>query len=420
MVSASVVAQDVERARRTIDTLGHPQMHGRGYVQAGDRRAADYLAGRMAEAGVAAAGTEGYLQPFPMPIHTFPGALSLQIDSEELRPGLDYLVHPAANAGEGQGRLLCFDPRDPAQRAALMKADVSRRAVAYDPDALDPDDDADRAVLRHLVKARALIHLVDQLTHGLSTVPYLPPTFVVKRAAFDSTARRVGWEVEALTYEDYPSQNVLGLLPGRTQPDSLVVITAHYDHLGRMGRDTYFPGANDNASGVSMLLELAHHYAALAHRPDYSLLFILFGGEEAGLIGSRYYVEHPTVPLERIRFLVNLDLLGTGDDGIMAVNATEFPGAYALLDSLNRAGGYLPKVARRGPAANSDHYFFYRRGVPSFFLYTLGGIAAYHDVLDQPNTLPLTRYEEVFQLLTDFIGAVQHDPADVPAVLSEE
>ena len=76
-----------------------------------------------------------------------------------------------------------------------------------------------------------------------------------------------------------------------------------------MGKDTYFPGANDNASGISLLLNLAHYYAANP-RP-YSIGFICFAGEEAGLIGSKYFTEHPLVPLKNIRFLINTDLAGT-------------------------------------------------------------------------------------------------------------
>ena len=76
-----------------------------------------------------------------------------------------------------------------------------------------------------------------------------------------------------------------------------------------MGKDTFFPGANDNASGVSMLLNLAKYYKA--HPANYSIAFIFFSGEEAGLLGSKYYSEHPIFPLSKIKFLVNLVLLGT-------------------------------------------------------------------------------------------------------------
>jgi Zn-dependent M28 family amino/carboxypeptidase len=180
------------------------------------------------------------------------------------------------------------------------------------------------------------------------------------------------------------------------------VITAHYDHLGTLGRKKYFPGANDNASGVSMLLELAHYYSQ--NKPAYSMVFIAFAGEESGLIGSSYFVRKPTMELANIHFLINLDLLGTGDDGIMVVNGSVFKKEYDELIAINEKQHLLPAIKMRGEAANSDHYPFYKRKVPCFFIYTLGGIAAYHDVMDVAKTLPLTKYKEVFDLITLFVA----------------
>ena len=167
-----------------------------------------------------------------------------------------------------------------------------------------------------------------------------------------------------------------------------------------MGSETYFPGANDNASGISLLLNLARYYGA--HPQPYSIAFICFAGEEAGLLGSKYFTEHPLVPLKNIRFLLNTDLAGTGEDGITVVNATEFPKEFALLNEVNDQQHLLKKINVRGKAANSDHYFFTEKGVPAFFFYTMGGITAYHDVLDKSATLPLNEHEDLFKLVVGF------------------
>ena len=103
---------------------------------------------------------------------------------------------------------------------------------------------------------------------------------------------------------------------------------------------------------------------------------------------------------------MNLDLLGTGDDGLMVVNGEIHSQQFALLDSLNNSKSYLTHIGKRGKAQNSDHYYFSEKGVPAFFLYTLGGIKAYHDVDDKASTLPLTKYKEVFWLISDFINAL--------------
>ena len=103
-----------------------------------------------------------------------------------------------------------------------------------------------------------------------------------------------------------------------------------------------------------------------------------------------------------IRFLVNMDILGTGDEGITVVNATLFDKEFKELQRLNAQGSYLPLVKPRGKAAISDHHFFTESGVPCFYIYTLGGIKAYHDTCDRRETLPLTEFEDLFLLLRDF------------------
>jgi len=158
--------------------------------------------------------------------------------------------------------------------------------------------------------------------------------------------------------------------------------------------------------GVSMLLELADYFKKNPQR--YSIVLIAFGAEEAGLIGSKYFTENPLVPLSKIRFLINLDLMGTGDEGMMVVNGTIFPKEFDQLTEINHQKVYLSTIKKRGKAANSDHFFFTEKGVPAFFFYTLGGIAAYHDVLDIPQTLPLTKFREVYRLITEYIPVLIH------------
>jgi hypothetical protein len=108
------------------------------------------------------------------------------------------------------------------------------------------------------------------------------------------------------------------------------------------------------------------------------------------------------VPLSSIRFLTNVDLVGTGDEGITVVNATEFPKEFMLLNTINVDGKFLVKINARGKAANSDHYWFSEQGIPSFFIYTIGGIKAYHDISDKAETLPFNEYQDLFKLIVKF------------------
>ena len=214
----------------------------------------------------------------------------------------------------------------------------------------------------------------------------------------------------AVKNEVFTTENVLGYLEGSDKKDEVLVVSAHYDHLGMMGRRTYFPGANDNASGVALLLELAAHYARPENRPAFSVVFLLFGAEEAGLVGSRYFVAHPLVPLKSIKFMVNLDLLGTGEEGATIVNGRVFEAPYRRLLALNNAHHYLPALGARGRAANSDHFPFSEAGVPAFFMYTRGGSPAYHDVNDKPAALSLAGFAGAFGLVRDFLGELGAAP----------
>ncbi|MCL4855941.1 MAG: M20/M25/M40 family metallo-hydrolase, partial [Flavobacteriales bacterium] len=224
----------------------------------------------------------------------------------------------------------------------------------------------------------------------------------VMRTALNSFAKNISIKIDQQFLPNYTSQNVIGLVKGTKYPDSVLVFSAHYDHLGKMGKNIYFPGANDNASGVAMMLNLAEHYSK--NVPEKTIVFMAFGAEESGIIGSQFYTENPLFPLKNINFLINLDLLGTGDDGIQVVNGSVFQAHFNKLVEINNQKKLLKEIKIRGKAANSDHYWFSEKGVPAFFIYTLGGIKAYHDIDDKAATLPLTEFEDCFRLLNLFVS----------------
>jgi aminopeptidase YwaD len=258
-------------------------------------------------------------------------------------------------------------------------------------------------LIKRLLQARCWIKYSPKLTMSLASEAYLPPTFEVHSQYLPQLKNgvEIKFALENQLLEKYETQNVVAYKKGKQKPDSVLVFSAHYDHLGTLGKEAIFYGANDNASGISMLLELARYYTA--NPSPYTVVFIAFGAEEAGLLGSKYFVENPPFELSKIKLLVNLDLVGTGDDGLGIVNATVFPQQFAVFDRINQEKKYFSKFIKRGKAANSDHYFFTEKGVPSFFIYGLGGIQAYHDIDDKAATLPLTKYKEIFDIITEWI-----------------
>jgi Zn-dependent M28 family amino/carboxypeptidase len=165
-----------------------------------------------------------------------------------------------------------------------------------------------------------------------------------------------------------------------------------------------YPGGNDNASGTAMVLEMARYFSKKENQPALSLMFVLFSGEEAGLMGSKYMAKHFPLDLQKIQLQINVDMVATGSDGITMVNAKQFPDIFQRFVDINAKKHYLKEVTARGESCNSDHCPLYQEGVPSVFIYTRGSEAtAYHIPEDSYESLPLTKFEDLFRLIRDYI-----------------
>ena len=125
-------------------------------------------------------------------------------------------------------------------------------------------------------------------------------------------SRSVFHRLERNNVERLSGDNVLGLIPSSERTNRYILISAHHDHLGIIG-NYHFPGANDNASGVTAVLQIAEELSKNKYLP-YSIIIAFWSGEEMGLLGSRYFVENPTVILNNIKLCINLDSIGSGKD----------------------------------------------------------------------------------------------------------
>jgi aminopeptidase YwaD len=363
-------AQDISYNHKIVDTLTSPTFWGRGYTNDGMKKAAEYLSAEFKTLGLKPFGKKDYLQKFTYSANTFPTNMDVSVNDKKLIPGVDYLVSADSRGAKAKGKL--------EQKDSATFIDASDKII---------------------------VTLEKKLTWDAAQKVENYTIIQLDKNKFTEIPKKIQVNIENKFIKKFDAANVCAMVAGTQKTDSFIFITAHYDHLGGMGKDTYFPGANDNASGVALLLSLAKYYTTNPQK--YSIGFILFAGEEIGLLGSKYYTENPLVPLKNIRFLTNTDLAGTGIDGITVVNATEFPKEFALMQKINTDNKYLKAVNPRGKAANSDHYFFTEKGVPSFFFYTLGGIAAYHDVFDKAITLPLTEQADLMQLMIKFNEGLQ-------------
>ena len=392
-------------ARDVINKIASPAFQGRGYYKHGDSLAAVFIKSEFLRFGLEPV-NGNYLQPFTFPVNTFPGKMEVRIGKKKLTAGKDYIVSPACPAISGTFNLLRVEfPLKP-----YSMFEVGEDFLLLDKSGLDSAKSAAiDSIARNPPDVMGVVIAEEKkLTWSVHGKVEQKAFLRIFKNAIPDDAKKITLNIENKFYPEYRSSNVMGMVRGTQYPDSFIVFTAHYDHLGRMGKKALFPGANDNASGTAMILDLAQFYSRPENRPKCSLLFIAFAAEEAGLIGSLYYTENPPLPLEKIRFLINLDLMGNGVDGLMVVNGELHEKEFNILDSLNREQNLVKEIGKRGKARNSDHYYFSERGVPAFFLYTQGGSKAYHDIYDVPSAIKLEEFEDIKTLLKDFVAALSN------------
>ena len=214
--------------------------------------------------------------------------------------------------------------------------------------------------------------------------------------------QRVKLNVDAKFLKDYECFNVIAKVEGQSH-DSCYVFTAHYDHLGNLGKKVFYAGANDNASGTATLVTLAAYYAK--HRPKYDMYFLAVSGEDANLRGSTYFVEHPTFPLSQIKYLFNIDMIGDNCPVQYCELSDEGMKAFPLFEKINAEQHYFSSLHRGALAANSDHYVFAVRHVPCVFFENEKGDAFqyYHTIFDNWEHVVTDSYEPTFRLVRDFI-----------------
>ncbi len=334
---------------------------GRGHGDTGAKQALRYLQRRFRQLGYAP-----QIDTFWVQVHRI-RRIRVQVREAEdgwnaWRVGVDYL--PAADAPSLSGEW----PVDT----------LPRQGCAW---WVSPETPL-REALKHAQKAGVTLLLLPKerlMGSTAQTAAPLPILYVQANRA-RPTALRLHLKAQTLST---PAFNLSALRTG-SRADSAWVVGAHYDHLGRMGSLTFW-GANDNASGIAMLLALAAQLRK--EEPPYSVWFVAFGAEELGLMGSQAWVQAPRYPLRQLRGMINLDLMGFGEKGVAVVGAADQPAFWKRLDSVRVALGWDPPLLLRPNAPNSDHFPFTQRGVPAVFFYLQGGPGYYHDGYDRPETL---------------------------------
>lgn len=397
-----------EKARGYVNTLAGPDMHGRGYVLEGDKLAADWIGQQFDRLGLGKLKDQRF-EPFTFPVNTFPDTVRASIDGKALVPGVDFIVDPASGLSVGEFNIvhLVLDDLLSPERKALTMGVIAGNAACLEFPATSNRDSLGlyHALEEEVARYAPIIRKArGKLTWGVAGEHKRNAIIEVKAELVPDSAHVLDLRVRNTFIPRHAARNVFGVVEAKGGSKDWIIVSAHYDHLGHMGPDVIFPGANDNASGMSMLLCLAEEIRK--HPLKKNVLFIAFAGEEAGLQGSTWCVTDRPIDLSRISMMVNLDLNGTGEEGITVVNSTAQQKFFDKLTAINTKDNLLVNVKPRGPACNSDHCPFVEKGVPAVFIYTMGGISAYHDVFDKPETLPLTEFDDLYRLLLEGLTTI--------------
>lgn len=402
--SALTNAQDIKYVREQLNILCGPGMHGRGYYKRGDKLAADHLATEFKNFSLQKFG-ERYLQDYSFNVNSLE-EVSVMINDKELAFGVDYMMNASSGSLSGSFSPVLIDAE------IMKKPDILLKSLSNSSKDLFVILDSTGLNNRELFKfVKTMITSepfnLDGLIEVYAKTPgcrvgrqNLPYAYIqLSKSALPEMVNKVEVKIKSKYYDKYPTQNVIGYIPGQSK--QTIVYTAHYDAMGSFGEGNYFPGASDNASGTCMVLDLARHYYSTGEKPYYTIAFMLFSGEEAGLMGSNNYVSNPLFPLEDIKLVINLDMVGTGQNGVLLFNGPQRPLEAAIVQKINEQKSYMKEIVHRDGSANSDHWPFHLKEVPAIFFLTTGRAGGGHNIFDTSDTLPLYAYENFFKLVLD-------------------
>ena len=415
VMSLGIQAQDTNYVRQVIRTLASEPFHGRGYSYKGDSIAAQFLRSELQRNGIKPIGTS-YLHPYTFSAFSMEGPLTLSVNGQKLFPYKQFRVPAWSQSTWGDFKTLTL----PAE--TLLDADKLRRFLKKNNDLLQdvfvyvnlhefsPKSEKEKNKMDEIVQgfrqrnpfnSKGIIVAMEEMNtyspaytnyeHGYAYIEVLA-------AAMPKRVKTINCAIFTQFHRDYATQNVIGIVPGEV--DTMVVFTAHYDHLGTMGDEVTFYGAHDNASGVAAVLDLAR--LAVSEKPHYTQVFCFFSGEEAGLVGSKYASQHPPFDLNKVRLLVNIDMFCGGDEGLMVFNskAPETQPFIERLETLNNALNVVPEIRRRENRPNSDHFHFSKQ-VPALFILTMGQrYGGYHDPEDTCERCGLENYLNYITLIS--------------------
>lgn len=471
----TITAKDL---RDRLEIIASDEFEGRETGQIGQKKAAEYIKGQFESFGYKPLNQiGGYYQPFKLQL-TYPDTVKLRVGAEQFSflkdmyyfpgfgnmlietDGLVYLGYGiedptyndfAYNSAKGKVVLISSgEPKDKKGRSLITgTTEPSDWTVDW----------AKKIELIQQKEAKALLVIDDNFTSSVTQFGRfiqrpdlqlgdvaeepkgIPIIFISSRMAdrilagagvkgghqkLESLIKKTGKPVSKQlnvavrldvrkNHEELSSENVLAYLEGSEKPNELVVVTAHYDHLGKRGDDIY-NGADDDGSGTTSLIELAEAFALAkkeGHGPKRSMLFMTVSGEEKGLLGSEFYTDHPVFPLANTVADLNIDMIGRIDvnhepdsNYVYIIGSDKLSTElHALSEKVNKTYSgiefdytYNDEKDPNRFYYRSDHYNFAKNNIPVIFYFT-GVHKDYHQPTDTVEKIMFQKMEKIARLI---------------------
>jgi hypothetical protein len=214
--------------------------------------------------------------------------------------------------------------------------------------------------------------------------------------------------------EPVEASNIVAKVEG-SDPElkkEVVIVGAHYDHEGKDNRGQVYPGADDNASGTAVVMELARAFQNLKQKPKRTILFILFTAEEKGLLGAHYYIWDPIFPLDKTLAMINLDMVGRNDiDQMAVIGKYQFPKLFKIAETINKnTVNFQFNFSVEHFIRQSDHTPFMRAGIPCFMLNS-----GMHDQLHTPDDTAGRIITDKVEKAAQYVFLILWEVANLPA-----
>lgn len=442
LISTSVNAQlDAvlkSNLKQHISILASDKFEGREPGTKGERLSYEYITQQFKNIGLLPKGNKGYLQSFEFSAGTKNGVKNkLIIAGKNLKSDSEYYVlpysaHQSTAAGKsikiGSGLLSKELGRNDYEGMTDLKGRIAVMDYAT-PEADNPHSKwAEASDLRKRIEiavSKGISGLIiynsnDSINNPNKNTEIKITTFaipVVFVKSNDATLLKNDQQVVIETDIEkimHSGHNVIGYIDNHAE--NIIVIGAHYDHLGYGGHESLYRGeraihngADDNASGTSALIELARKLKGSSLN-KYNYMFIAFSGEEKGLLGSNYFVKHPTIDLKKVNYMLNMDMVGRlkPTDHVLLINgAGTSPSWDSLLNNI-KVDSLRIKTTASG-VGPSDHTSFYLEGIPVLHFFS-GTHSDYHKPSDDEPLINYIGMVSIFHFMNDLIEQTNNLP----------